>query len=91
MDVRVIFILNLSKELPDSFSRRRCLVYLPYILPVSVGKAVVSHKILANLKIDEAESHKTGVSRDGTRDTIDLRVSTLPVVEGREGGFTGTR
>ncbi len=56
------------------------------ILPVSVGKAVVSRiKILANLKIDEKRKPQDGrfrVTERGT--TIDLRVSTLPVVEGEK-------
>lgn len=61
-------------------------LYASLILPVSVGKAVVSRiKILANLKIDEKRKPQDGrfrVSEHGT--TIDLRVSTLPVVEGEK-------
>lgn len=56
------------------------------ILPVSVGKAVVSRiKILANLKIDEKRKPQDGRFRVTERGTvIDLRVSTLPVVEGEK-------
>lgn len=61
-------------------------LYASLILPVSVGKAVVSRiKILANLKIDEKRKPQDGrfrVTERGT--TIDLRVSTLPVVEGEK-------
>lgn len=61
-------------------------LYTSLILPVSVGKAVVSRvKILSNLKIDEKRKPQDGrfrVSERGT--TVDLRVSTLPVVEGEK-------
>ncbi len=62
------------------------ILYASLVLPISVGKAVVSRiKILANLKIDEKRKPQDGrfrVSERGT--TIDLRVSTLPVVEGEK-------
>ncbi len=61
-------------------------LYASLILPVSVGKAVVSRiKILANMKIDEKRKPQDGrfrVSERGT--TVDLRISTLPVVEGEK-------
>ncbi len=61
-------------------------LYASLVLPISVGKAVVSRiKILANLKIDEKRKPQDGrfrVVEKGT--TIDLRVSTLPVVEGEK-------
>ena len=61
-------------------------LYASLVLPISVGKAVVSRiKILSNLKIDEKRKPQDGrfrVTEHGT--TIDLRVSTLPVVEGEK-------
>lgn len=61
-------------------------LYASLVLPVSIGKAVVSRiKILANLKIDEKRKPQDGrfrVTERGT--TVDLRVSTLPVVEGEK-------
>ncbi|QQS20764.1 MAG: Flp pilus assembly complex ATPase component TadA [Candidatus Moraniibacteriota bacterium] len=56
------------------------------VLPISVGRAVVSRiKILANLKIDEKRKPQDGRFRVTERNTvIDLRVSTLPVVEGEK-------
>ena len=61
-------------------------LYASLILPVSVGKAVVSRiKILSNLKIDEKRKPQDGRFRVSERGTvIDLRVSTLPVVEGEK-------
>ena len=54
--------------------------------PEEVGKAVVSRvKILANLKIDEKRKPQDGRFRiDRDNDTVDFRVSTLPVVEGEK-------
>jgi type IV pilus assembly protein PilB len=62
------------------------ILYASLILPVSVGKAVVSRiKILSNLKIDEKRKPQDGRFRVSERGiTIDLRVSTLPVVEGEK-------
>jgi type IV pilus assembly protein PilB len=55
-------------------------------LPKDVGMAVVSRiKILSNLKIDEKRKPQDGrfqIVDNG--DTIDFRVSTLPVVEGEK-------
>ncbi|MFZ1735582.1 MAG: GspE/PulE family protein, partial [Candidatus Moraniibacteriota bacterium] len=61
-------------------------LYASLVLPVSVGKAVVSRiKILANLKIDEKRKPQDGRFRATERGTtVDLRVSTLPVVEGEK-------
>ncbi len=62
------------------------MLYASLVLPISVGKAVVSRiKILANLKIDEKRKPQDGRFRVSERGTvIDLRVSTLPVVEGEK-------
>lgn len=62
------------------------ILYASLVLPISVGKAVVSRiKILANLKIDEKRKPQDGRFRVTERGiTIDLRVSTLPVVEGEK-------
>ena len=56
------------------------------LLPIEVGRAVISRiKILANLKIDEKRKPQDGRFRATQKDkTIDLRVSTLPVVEGEK-------
>lgn len=61
-------------------------LYASLILPVSVGKAVVSRiKILSNLKIDEKRKPQDGRFRVSERgNVVDLRVSTLPVVEGEK-------
>lgn len=56
------------------------------IFPMDVGRAVLSRiKILANLKIDEKRKPQDGRFRVVLeRKTIDLRVSTLPVIEGEK-------
>ena len=61
------------------------------ILPSKVGPAVVSRiKILADLKIDETRKPQDGrirfevTDRDGYEKSIDLRVSTLPTVNGEK-------
>lgn len=61
-------------------------LYASLVLPVSIGKAVVSRiKILANLKIDEKRKPQDGRFRVTERgSTVDLRISTLPVVEGEK-------
>jgi type IV pilus assembly protein PilB len=61
-------------------------LYASIILPISVGKAVVSRiKILANLKIDEKRKPQDGRFRVSERGAVvDLRISTLPVVEGEK-------
>lgn len=62
------------------------ILYASLILPISVGKAVVSRiKILSNLKIDEKRKPQDGRFRVTERGkVIDLRISTLPVVEGEK-------
>lgn len=56
------------------------------VFPLDVGKAVLSRiKILSNLKIDEKRKPQDGrfrVEADGK--TTDLRVSTLPVLDGEK-------
>ncbi|MDD2766591.1 MAG: GspE/PulE family protein [Candidatus Moranbacteria bacterium] len=57
------------------------------IFPIEIGRAVIARiKILANLKIDEKRKPQDGRfqfdKQDGT--SIDLRVSSLPVVEGEK-------
>ncbi len=56
------------------------------VFPNEVGKAVVSRiKILANLKIDEKRKPQDGRFRvEAERKSIDLRVSTLPVIGGEK-------
>ncbi len=56
------------------------------VFPNDVGKAVVSRiKILANLKIDEKRKPQDGRFRVvGEKGTIDLRVSSLPVIDGEK-------
>lgn len=62
------------------------LLHSTLVFPAQVGKAVVSRiKILSNLKIDEKRKPQDGrfrATQDGK--TVDLRVSTLPVVEGEK-------
>ncbi len=62
------------------------LLHSTLVFPSQVGRAVVSRiKILSNLKIDEKRKPQDGRFRataDGK--TVDLRVSTLPVVEGEK-------
>lgn len=57
------------------------------VLPIEVGRAVISRiKILANLKIDEKRKPQDGRFRfeQRGRDFVDLRVSSLPVIEGEK-------
>jgi type IV pilus assembly protein PilB len=56
------------------------------VFPNDVGRAVLSRiKILANLKIDEKRKPQDGRFRVVAEDkTIDLRVSTLPVIDGEK-------
>ncbi len=56
------------------------------VFPNDVGRAVLSRiKILANLKIDEKRKPQDGRFRVVTDDkTVDLRVSTLPVIDGEK-------
>ncbi len=56
------------------------------VFPMEVGRAVVSRiKILANLKIDEKRKPQDGRFRfEGETGAIDLRVSSLPVIEGEK-------
>lgn len=57
------------------------------VLPVEVGRAVISRiKILANLKIDEKRKPQDGRIRFNSEEgqPIDLRVSSLPVMEGEK-------
>lgn len=56
------------------------------VFPKDVGKAVISRiKILSNLKIDENRKPQDGRFRfDTDGDFVDLRVSSLPVMEGEK-------
>lgn len=56
------------------------------VFPREVGRAVISRiKILSNLKIDENRKPQDGRFRFDTKDSfIDLRVSSLPVMEGEK-------
>lgn len=56
------------------------------LFPMDVGRAVLSRiKILSNLKIDEKRKPQDGRFRVVLENkTIDLRVSTLPVIEGEK-------
>lgn len=56
------------------------------VFPVEVGRAVVSRiKILANLKIDEKRKPQDGRFRfESNGSAIDLRVSSLPVIDGEK-------
>lgn len=56
------------------------------MFPLDVGKAVLSRiKILSNLKIDEKRKPQDGRFRVETdQKVVDLRVSTLPVLEGEK-------
>lgn len=62
------------------------LLHSSLVFPNQVGRAVVSRiKILSNLKIDEKRKPQDGrfrATQEGK--TVDLRVSTLPVVEGEK-------
>src|SRR3989344_6938490 len=56
------------------------------IFPLDVGRAVISRiKILSNLKIDEKRKPQDGRFRfEHDKGSIDLRVSSLPVMEGEK-------
>lgn len=57
------------------------------VFPLEVGRAVLSRiKILANLKIDEKRKPQDGRFRFEGADghTVDLRVSSLPVIDGEK-------
>ncbi len=60
------------------------------ILPKNVGMAIISHiKILSNLKIDETRKPQDGrfrIEKDdiANSDSVDFRVSTLPVINGEK-------
>lgn len=56
------------------------------MFPLDVGKAVISRiKILSNLKIDEKRKPQDGRFRvESDQKSIDLRVSTLPVIDGEK-------
>ncbi len=56
------------------------------VFPIDVGRAVVSRiKILSNLKIDEQRKPQDGRFRtEQSGHIVDLRVSTLPVMEGEK-------
>lgn len=56
------------------------------VFPLEVGRAVISRiKILANLKIDEKRKPQDGRTRFEAGDrSVDLRVSSLPVMEGEK-------
>ena len=56
------------------------------VFPLEVGRAVVSRiKILANLKIDEKRKPQDGrIHFESSGRAIDLRVSSLPVMEGEK-------
>lgn len=56
------------------------------LFPLDVGKAVISRiKILSNLKIDEKRKPQDGRFRvEAAEKSVDLRVSTLPVIDGEK-------
>ncbi|MDX9913868.1 MAG: ATPase, T2SS/T4P/T4SS family, partial [Candidatus Moranbacteria bacterium] len=60
------------------------------VLPKSVGMATISHiKILSNLKIDETRKPQDGRFRtersdEANSDSVDFRISTLPVINGEK-------
>lgn len=56
------------------------------VLPIDIGRAVIARvKILSNLKIDEKRKPQDGRFRtDYKSRSVDLRVSTFPVVEGEK-------
>lgn len=62
------------------------ILYASLVLPLEVGRAVTARiKILANLKIDEKRKPQDGRFRvEHSGNVVDLRVSTLPVVEGEK-------
>ncbi len=62
------------------------LLHSSLVFPLQVGRAVVARiKILSNLKIDEKRKPQDGRFRATSNGkTVDLRVSTLPVVDGEK-------
>jgi type IV pilus assembly protein PilB len=56
------------------------------VFPLEVGRAVISRiKILSNLKIDEKRKPQDGRFHfDGEKVSVDLRVSSLPVIDGEK-------
>lgn len=66
------------------------LLYSSLVLPKNVGMAIISHiKILSNLKIDESRKPQDGRFRvessvASNSDSVDFRVSTLPVINGEK-------
>lgn len=56
------------------------------VFPLEVGRAVISRiKILANLKIDEKRKPQDGRFRfEQDKNFVDLRVSSLPVIDGEK-------
>lgn len=56
------------------------------VFPLEVGRAVISRiKILSNLKIDEKRKPQDGRFRfEENKNFVDLRVSSLPVIEGEK-------
>lgn len=56
------------------------------VFPLEVGRAVISRiKILANLKIDEKRKPQDGRFRfERDKNFVDLRVSSLPVIDGEK-------
>ncbi len=56
------------------------------VFPIEVGRAVISRiKILSNLKIDEKRKPQDGRFRfEGEDEAVDLRVSSLPVIDGEK-------
>jgi len=66
------------------------LLHSSLVLPKSVGMATISHiKILSNLKIDETRKPQDGRFKSKqtniiTKENVDFRVSTLPVISGEK-------
>lgn len=62
------------------------ILYSSLVFPKDVGRAVISRiKILSNLKIDEKRKPQDGRFKiDDDGETVDFRVSTLPVIEGEK-------
>jgi len=62
------------------------ILHASLVFPLSIGRAVVARiKILSNLKIDEKRKPQDGRFRaEHEGETVDLRVSTLPVVNGEK-------
>jgi type IV pilus assembly protein PilB len=62
------------------------LLHSSLVFPSQIGKAVIARiKILSNLKIDEKRKPQDGRFRaEHQGETVDLRISTLPVVNGEK-------